>query len=91
MRLIDADKLAKPIWAEDGASPDKRDGYNLGLYKMWQEIQNAPTELGPVIAYWDDCYKCSNCGNIPYTDCDSNPAAFGYKYCPYCGATMKEE
>ena len=41
-------------------------------------------------AHWDDYYgKCSNCGKIPFMDGDNEPFAFGYEYCPYCGAMME--
>lgn len=96
MRLIDADKLTKPTWAEDGASPDKRDGYNLGLYKMWQEIQNAPTvEQKQIDGYWiwndaDFGYECSACRY--FWDYESSYSVFDHgaaSYCPNCGAKME--
>lgn len=101
MRLIDADKLTKPTWAEDGASPDKRDGYNLGLYKMWQEVQNAPT-VEPKQGEWvhnNDIptYMPSRDPNrmieILYYDCsacgESISDRYGkFPYCPHCGAKM---
>lgn len=63
-----------------------------GKMQHWVQVQPAANVAPIIYAHWDNCsYKCSNCGNIPYTDCGSNPTVFGYKYCPYCGAMMKGE
>lgn len=49
MRLIDIDKLNKPIYAEDdnitgaGMSYAEMDGYNDAVDMMWDYISSAPT------------------------------------------------
>lgn len=49
MRLIDADKLNKPVYAEDdnitgaGMSYAEMDGYNDAIDMMWDYISSAPT------------------------------------------------
>ena len=35
----------------------------------------------------DSCYRCSNCNEKPYFAF----SIYNYKYCPYCGADMREE
>ena len=49
MRLIDIDKLNKPVYAEDdnitgaGMSYAEMDGYNDAIDMMWDYISSAPT------------------------------------------------
>ena len=62
MRLIDADKLSKPIYAEDdnitgmGMTSSEMDGYNDGIDEAWKQIVNAPTvDAAPVRrGCWED-------------------------------------
>lgn len=69
-RLIDADKLHKPIYAEEdnitGAymNLDEMYGYNEAIDNMWEMIKNAPTVDAVEVV------RCGNCANR-YT-----------KYCP---------
>lgn len=65
MRLIDADRLNKPIYAEEdnitgsGMSYDEICGYNDGIDIAWNKIDQAPTiDAVPVVrckycAHWD--------------------------------------
>lgn len=76
MRLIDIDRLTKPIYAE-----------NDGIDKVWEEIVNAPIiEAMPVIhAHW--CGDmCSNCHHLVVND--GYDLDILYDYCPYCGARI---
>lgn len=60
-RLIDADKLKKPIYAEDdnctgdGMTYDEMDAYNAGINIAWSRIESAPTvDAVPVV-------RCGEC------------------------------
>ena len=87
MRLIDADKVlerAIPVRGEyDNSLPFE--AVPVGY------IKGAPTISATLVQHgqWDNCsqisVKCSNCGAI-YT----KSAAHHYKYCPDCGAKMKQ-
>lgn len=94
MRLIDADKLEKPVYAEEdnitgmGMSPDEMDGYNDAIDMMWNGIQQAPTVDASIVvhALWihqPDCgvTRCSHCGW-------SIEECWWSKRCPECGALM---
>ena len=73
MRLIDADRLNKPIYAEEdnitgsGMSYDEICGYNDGIDIAWNKIDQAPTiDAVPVIRCKDcirryDTDECSMC------------------------------
>lgn len=70
MRLIDADRLNKPIYAEEdnitgsGMSYDEICGYNDGIDIAWNKIDQAPTiDAVPVV-------RCKDC---KYGDWDSEP------------------
>ena len=70
MRLIDADRLNKPIYAEEdnitgsGMSYDEICGYNDGIDIAWNKIDQAPTiDAVPVV-------RCKDC---KYGDYDSEP------------------
>ena len=61
MRLIDADRLNKPIYAEEdnitgsGMSYDEICGYNDGIDIAWKKIDQAPTiDAVPVV-------RCRDC------------------------------
>ena len=61
MRLIDADRLNKPIYAEEdnitgsGMSYDEICGYNDGIDIAWNKIDGAPTiDAVPVV-------RCKDC------------------------------
>ena len=61
MRLIDADRLNKPIYAEEdnitgsGMSYDEICGYNDGIDIAWNKIDQAPTiDTVPVV-------RCNDC------------------------------
>ena len=61
MRLIDADRLNKPIYAEEdnitgsGMSYDEICGYNDGIDIAWNKIEQAPTiDAVPVV-------RCRDC------------------------------
>lgn len=96
MRLIDADALSKPIYAEDdnitgdGMTYSEMDGYNDGIDEAWRRIENAPTiDAVPVThGEWiEDDYgynRCSACG----WEWDEPESVS--PYCPHCGAKMEE-
>ena len=74
MRLIDADRLNKPIYAEEdnitgsGMSYDEICGYNDGIDIAWNKIDQAPTiDAVPVI-------RCKDC--IRQYDTDECPMCF---------------
>ena len=64
MRLIDADRLNKPIYAEEdnitgsGMSYDEICGYNDGIDIAWNKIDQAPTiDAVPVV-------RCRDCKHL---------------------------
>ena len=74
MRLIDADRLNKPIYAEEdnitgsGMSYDEICGYNDGIDIAWNKIDEAPTiDAVPVV-------RCKDC--IRRYDTDECPMCF---------------
>ena len=74
MRLIDADRLNKPIYAEEdnitgsGMSYDEICGYNDGIDIAWNKIDQAPTiDAVPVV-------RCKDC--IRRYDTDECPTCF---------------
>ena len=83
MRLIDADRLNKPIYAEEdnitgsGMSYDEICGYNDGIDIAWNKIDGAPTiDAVPVV-------RCEDC--IRRYDTDECPMCFLIEgnYCDY--------
>ena len=73
MRLIDADRLNKPIYAEEdnitgsGMSYDEICGYNGGIDIAWNKIDQAPTiDAVPVVRCQDCEYFRLNDENVPY-------------------------
>ena len=83
MRLIDADRLNKPIYAEEdnitgsGMSYDEICGYNDGIDIAWNKIDQSPTiDAVPVV-------RCQDC--IRRYDTDECPMCFLIegKYCEY--------
>ena len=83
MRLIDADRLNKPIYAEEdnitgsGMSYDEICGYNDGIDIAWNKIDQAPTiDAVPVV-------RCKDC--IRRYDTDECPMCYlsEGKYCEY--------
>ena len=74
MRLIDADRLNKPIYAEEdnitgsGMSYDEICGYNDGIDIAWNKIDQTPTiDAVPVV-------RCKDC--IRRYDTDECPMCF---------------
>ena len=74
MRLIDADRLNKPIYAEEDnitgseMSYDEICGYNDGIDIAWNKIDQAPTiDAVPVV-------RCNDC--IRRYDTDECPMCF---------------
>ena len=74
MRIIDADRLDKPIYAEEdnitgsGMSYDEICGYNDGIDIAWNKIDQAPTiDAVPVV-------RCKDC--IRRYDTDECPMCF---------------
>ena len=74
MRLIDADRLNKPIYAEEdnitgsGMSYDEICGYNDGIDIAWNKINQAPIiDAVPVV-------RCKDC--IRRYDTDECPMCF---------------
>ena len=74
MRLIDVDRLNKPIYAEEdnitgsGMSYDEICGYNDGIHIAWNKIEQAPTiDAVPVV-------RCKDC--IRRYDTDECPMCF---------------
>ena len=63
MRLIDADKLNKPIYAEEdnitgsGMSYDEICGYNDGIDIAWNKIDQAPTIDAVLVVRCKDCIR----------------------------------
>ena len=61
MRLIDADRLNKPIYAEEdnitgsGMSYDEICGYNDGIDIAWNKIDQAPTIDAVPVVLCRDC------------------------------------
>lgn len=61
MRLIDADRLNKPIYAEEdnitgsGMSYDEICGYNDGIDIAWNKIDQAPTIDAVLVVRCKDC------------------------------------
>ena len=70
MRLIDADRLNKPIYAEEdnitgsGMSYDEICGYNDGIDIAWNKIDQAPTV---------DAVEVVRCKDYKFGDLDSEP------------------
>ena len=70
MRLIDADRLNKPIYAEEdnitgsGMSYDEICGYNDGIDIAWNKIDQAPTI---------DAVTVVRCKDCKFGDWDSEP------------------
>ena len=70
MRLIDADRLNKPIYAEEdnitgyGMSYDEICGYNDGINIAWNKIDQAPTI---------DAVQVVRCKDCKYGNYDSEP------------------
>ena len=83
MRLIDADRLNKPIYAEEdnitgsGMSYDEICGYNDGIDIAWNKIDQAPTiDAVPVV-------RCKDCKHAWIHPC-------GYVYCHRDGRNAYE-
>ena len=63
MRLIDADRLNKPIYAEEdnitgsGMSYDEICGYNDGIDIAWNKIDQAPTIDAVPVVRCKDCIR----------------------------------
>ena len=63
MRLIDADRLNKPIYAEEdnitgsGMSYDEICGYNDGIDIAWNKIDQAPTIDAVPVVRCNDCTR----------------------------------
>ena len=63
MRLIDADRLNKPIYAEEdnitgsGMSYDEICGYNDGIDIAWNKIDQAPTIDAVLVVRCNDCIR----------------------------------
>ncbi len=98
MRLIDADKLEKPVYAEEdnitgmGMSPDEMDGYNDAIDMMWNGIQQAPTVDAAIVvhAQWTGSKYDPETGD--YMEKCSHCGVFSREYwkphCSECGALM---
>lgn len=77
MRLIDADRLNKPIYAEEdnitgsGMSYDEICGYNDGIDIAWNKINQAPTiDAVPVVR----CRECKHLNVVNHKEL--------YAHCP---------
>ena len=82
MRLIDADRLNKPIYAEEdnitgsGMSYDEICGYNDGIDIAWNKIDQAPTIDAVLVIRCKDCIRrydtdeCPMCFLIEGNYCD---------------------
>ena len=63
MRLIDVDRLNKPIYAEEdnitgsGMSYDEICGYNDGIDIAWNKIDQAPTIDAVSVVRCEDCIR----------------------------------
>ena len=100
MRLIDADALGKPIYAEDdnltGAmmTCDEIDMYNEGIDAAWNRIKQAPTIDAEPVRHgkWIEHlnYKEERDGYYWCPLCQKM-ATREYNYCPNCGAKMDLE
>ena len=71
MRLIDADRLNKPIYAEEdnitgsGMSYDEICGYNDGIDIAWNKIDQAPTIDAVPVVRCNDCIRRYNTDECP--------------------------
>lgn len=71
MRLIDADRLNKPIYAEEdnitgsGMSYDEICGYNDGIDIAWNKIDQAPTIDAVPVVRCQDCIRRYNTDECP--------------------------
>ena len=71
MRLIDADRLNKPIYAEEdnitgsGMSYDEICGYNDGIDIAWNKIDQAPTIDAVPVVRCKDCIRRYNTDECP--------------------------
>ncbi|MBQ0142842.1 MAG: hypothetical protein KBT06_08610 [Prevotellaceae bacterium] len=102
MRLIDADKVQKPIYAEEdnitgyGMTYDEMCGYNAGIDVAWGRIELAPTvnAVEIVHGHWvKPTVIDGRAFNIPHCSvCNEVPCGVDEhtNYCPNCGAKMDE-
>ena len=71
MRLIDADRLNKPIYAEEdnitgsGMSYDEICGYNDGIDIAWNKIDQAPAIDAVPVVRCQDCIRRYNTDECP--------------------------
>lgn len=87
MILINAERLERPIYAEDdniigmGMSPDEMDGYNDAIDMMWDRIQRAPVVDAVVVTRCKDCTRYrlglngrpeNWCGRTGFVQCDDD-------------------
>lgn len=85
MRLIDADKVTKPIYAEEdnitgyGMTYDEMCGYNAGIDVAWGRIELAPTVDAAEVV------RCKNCKWIanPYCPLFKHPTHSYDDFCSY--------
>lgn len=101
MKLIDSEKIRKPIYAEDdnitgiGMTYGEMEVYNAVVDEFWDRIKNAPiVDAVPVVhGHWDiERHRriCSVCGD--YNDIRDHEGDFiADSYCPNCGAEMDGE
>ena len=98
MRLIDADKLNKPLQKVLSKAMHSTVGWTLG--RMFEEcrevIDKADTiKVNPLrIGEWEDYdgmfrVRCSYCGSV-YKD-ENIENIKKYQYCPNCGTWMKRK
>ena len=102
MRAIDADALEKILEKIPAADIKNMGGQAYVLVKLSQVfnvIDNQPTieperKKGTWIEQddsWDGVYyECSACGE-PWTLIDGTPWDNGMKFCPNCGAEMRDD
>ena len=83
MRLIDADRLNKPIYAEEdnitgsGMSYDEICGYNDGIDIAWNKIDQAPTIYAVPVVRCKDCIRRYDTDECPM--CHLNEGKY-YEY-----------
>lgn len=93
MRLIDAEPI-KNFIVGGLNNPDKKNAFGYDAIQILTEIEFAPTvEAVPVVhgRWLSEMHGNSNNGTCSVCGSHEHAYAFGWKYCPNCGARMDGE